>query len=130
MGPVYRSRAGHRFLPEWSLAYDPGGAGIVVRGGMSPARPVLQAVVTSVMIPPGGQAMVQLKLTAVGNSIGVVLPEELLAKLRVRKGDTLFALETPNGIELTRHNAEFEDQMEVAEGVMRDFRDTLRRLAE
>ena len=74
--------------------------------------------------------MVQLKLTAVGNSVGVVLPEELLAKLRVQKGDTLFALETPNGIELTPYSAGFEDQMEVAEGVMRDFRDTLRRLAE
>lgn len=82
------------------------------------------------MIPLGGQAMVRLKLTPVGNSIGVVLPEELLAKLRVQKGDTLLASETPNGIELTPHNAEFEEQMKVAEGVMRDFRDTLRRLAE
>ena len=74
--------------------------------------------------------MVRLKVTTVGNSVGVVLPKELLAKLRVQKGDTLFALETPNGIELTAYDAELERQMEVAEGVMRDFRDTLRRLAE
>ena len=73
--------------------------------------------------------MTKLKLTTVGNSVGVVLPKELLAKLRVQKGDTLFAVETPNGVELTPYDAELEHQIEVAEGVMRDFRDTLRLLA-
>jgi putative addiction module antidote len=73
--------------------------------------------------------MFKLKVTTVGNSAGVVLPKELLAKLRVEKGDILFAVETPNGVELTPYDAELERQMEVAEGVMRDFRDTLRRLA-
>ena len=73
--------------------------------------------------------MVKLKVTTVGNSLGVVLPKELLAKLRVQKGDTLFALETPNGVELTAFDAELERQLDVAEGVMHDFRDALRRLA-
>ena len=73
--------------------------------------------------------MIKLKVTTVGNSAGVVLPKELLAKLRVQKGDTLFALETPNGIELTRYDAEVERQLEVAEGVMREDSDVLRRLA-
>ena len=71
----------------------------------------------------------RLKLTQIGNSVGVVLPKELLAKLRVEKGDTLLALEGPDGIRLQAYDSELEHQMEVAEGVMRDYRDTLRRLA-
>jgi putative addiction module antidote len=73
--------------------------------------------------------MHKLKVTTVGNSAGIVLPKELLAKLRVEKGDTLFAVETPNGIELTAHDDEVARQLEVAEGVMREDRDVLRRLA-
>jgi len=69
------------------------------------------------------------KLTTVGNSTGIVLPRELLEKLRVKKGDILHVLETPNGIELTSFDAEFARQMDVAEGVMREDRDVLRRLA-
>ena len=71
-----------------------------------------------------------LKLTTVGNSVGVVLPKEVLEKLRVTKGDTLFVVETPNGIELTPYNPEFAKQMELAEKVMREDRDVLRKLAE
>lgn len=71
-----------------------------------------------------------LKLTTVGNSVGVVLPKEVLEKLRVTKGDTLFVVETPNGIELTPYNPEFAKQMEFAEKVMREDRDVLRKLAE
>lgn len=70
------------------------------------------------------------KLTTVGNSTGIVLPKELLEKLRVKKGDTLHVLETPNGIELTPLNPEFARQMDVAERVMREDRDILRKLAE
>lgn len=43
----------------------------------------------------------KLKLTAIGNSTGVVLPRELLDKLRVDRGDELMVLETPDGITLT-----------------------------
>ena len=71
-----------------------------------------------------------LKVTTVGNSVGIVLPKEILEKLRVQKGDTLFALETTNGIELTAYNPEFAKQMEMAEKVMREDRDVLRKLAE
>lgn len=73
--------------------------------------------------------MARLKVTTVGNSLGVVLPRELLAKLRVEKGDTLLALETPDGVLLTPYGVERERQLEVAEGVMREDRDVLRRLA-
>jgi putative addiction module antidote len=73
---------------------------------------------------------ITVKLTTVGNSTGIVLPKELLEKLRVQKGDTLHVLETPNGIELTSFDPVFSKQMDVAERVMREDRDILRKLAE
>ena len=72
----------------------------------------------------------KLKLTAIGNSTGVVLPKELLEKLRVQRGDELMVLETPDGITLTPYNPVFAAQMAVAERVMREDRDLLRKLAE
>ncbi|MHC4163735.1 MAG: AbrB/MazE/SpoVT family DNA-binding domain-containing protein [Planctomycetota bacterium] len=74
--------------------------------------------------------MKTLKLTTVGNSTGIVLPKEILLRLRVEKGDTLFALETPHGIELVPYDPDFARQMEDAERVMREDRDVLRKLAE
>ena len=71
-----------------------------------------------------------LKVTTVGNSIGVVLPKDILEKLRVTKGDTLFAIETSKGIELTAYNPDVAEQMKLAEQVMREDRDALRKLAE
>jgi putative addiction module antidote len=74
--------------------------------------------------------MASLKITTVGNSAGIVLPKEILQRLRVDKGDTLYVVETPNGIELTPYDPEFASQMEVAERVMRQDRDVLKKLAE
>ena len=71
-----------------------------------------------------------LKVTTVGNSSGVVLPREILQHLRVEKGDTLYVLQTTNGIELTPYDPELARQMEVAEQVMREDRDVLKKLAE
>lgn len=72
----------------------------------------------------------KLKITAIGNSAGVILPRELLARLRVDKGDELYALETPDGIRLTTYDPELAAQMEVAEEVMRKRRSLLRKLAQ
>jgi putative addiction module antidote len=74
--------------------------------------------------------MTEVKVTTVGNSTGVVLSKEILAKLRVQKGDKLFVTETPNGIELSSYNPEFAAQMELGEEIMRENRDVLRKLAE
>lgn len=74
--------------------------------------------------------MTKLKLAAIGNSTGVILPKEILHRLRMKRGDTLILLETPNGIELTPYDPEFAAQMDVAEQVMRDDRDILKKLAE
>ncbi len=74
--------------------------------------------------------MTSVKVVAVGNSTGVILPKEIVQRLRVKKGDTLYVLETPQGIELTPYDREFAAQMEVAERVMREDRDVLKKLAE
>ena len=71
-----------------------------------------------------------LKLTSVGNSTGLILPRELLRQLRVEKGDVLHVVETERGIELTPYDPEFAAQMEIAEAVMREDRDVLRKLGE
>lgn len=72
----------------------------------------------------------KLKITTIGNSAGVILPRELLARLRLEKGDVLYALETPDGIRLTTYDPEFAAQMDVAERIMHEHRDLLRKLAE
>ena len=70
-----------------------------------------------------------LKLTAIGNSVGIVLPKEVLVRLRVGRGDTLFLTETPTGVELTAYRPEFAQQLELAEDIMRENRDVLKKLA-
>ena len=72
----------------------------------------------------------KLKITSIGNSSGVILPKDLLARLRLGKGDELYALETPNGIQLTVFDPELAAQMEVAEEVMRKRRTLLHKLAQ
>lgn len=71
-----------------------------------------------------------LKLTQIGNSTGVILPREILDRLRVERGDVLSVVETPDGVELTAYDPDFASQMEVAERVMREDRDVLRLLGE
>lgn len=72
----------------------------------------------------------KLKITTIGNSAGVILPRELLTRLRLEKGDELFALETPDGIRLTTYDPTVAKQMEVAEEVMRKRRTLLHKLAQ
>jgi len=70
-----------------------------------------------------------LKLTQIGNSVGVILPKEVLARLKVEKGDTLFITDTPAGLTLTPYDPAFEKQLEVGREFMREYRDTFRALA-
>jgi putative addiction module antidote len=71
-----------------------------------------------------------LKITKIGNSLGVILPKELLAKLRVELGDSIFATEAPDGMRITASNPDFAAKMAVAEKIMREDRDILRVLAQ
>jgi putative addiction module antidote len=73
--------------------------------------------------------MSALKLTQIGNSVGVVLPKELLATLGVGKGDTLYAIQQPDGIRLTVADPDFEAQLAVARRGMKKWRNVLRELA-
>ena len=73
--------------------------------------------------------MTALKLTQIGNSVGVILPKEVLARLKLEKGDTLFVSDTANGIALTPYSPEFEEQMTLARGIMKRRRNVLRELA-
>jgi putative addiction module antidote len=73
--------------------------------------------------------MQALKLTQVGNSVGVILPRELLAKLGVGKGDTIYAIDQPDGVRLTVADPDFAAQMDVARRVMKERRAVLRELA-
>ena len=74
--------------------------------------------------------MSALKVTSIGNSLGVILPKELVAQLRVQKGDHLHVLVTPRGIELSPFDPALDEQLEVGRSVMRRYRSTLRKLAE
>ena len=70
-----------------------------------------------------------LKLTQIGNSVGVILPKEVLARLKLSKGDTLHVSETPDGIALTPYDPSFDEQVDMGREFMREYRDTFRALA-
>jgi len=70
------------------------------------------------------------KVISIGNSSGIILPKETLARLNVQKGDTLYITEGPQGIRLAPFDEEFSRQMETAREIMRENRDVLQRLAE
>lgn len=70
-----------------------------------------------------------LRITQIGNSVGVILPKEILAKLKVEKGDTLFVTETPNGVSLTPFDPTFDEQVALGREFMNEYRDTFHALA-
>lgn len=73
--------------------------------------------------------MHMLKLTQIGNSVGVILPKEALARLRLEKGQSVFLTETPEGYALTPYDPTLEEQIQAGREFMRDFRDTFHQLA-
>ena len=70
------------------------------------------------------------KVTTIGNSAGIILPKELLEKLRISKGDLLTVTETPDGLNLNPYDRDFATAMMLAEEIMREDRDVLRKLAQ
>ena len=71
----------------------------------------------------------KLKLRKVGTSTGVLLPKEALNRLKVKEGDTLFAVEAPDGYLLTPFDPEVEEQVKLGLEFMAKYRDTFRALA-
>jgi putative addiction module antidote len=74
--------------------------------------------------------MATAKIIPVGNSAGIILPKEILARMNVEKGDTLYIVESPQGIRLIPFDQAFATQMGAAREIMRENRDVLQRLAE
>lgn len=73
--------------------------------------------------------MPKLKITTVGASAGLILNKEVMAKLGVKKGDSLYLTEAPGGYRLTPYDPDFERQMTLAEEIMHADRDILRALS-
>ena len=70
-----------------------------------------------------------LKLTQIGNSVGLILPKEVLARLKLVKGDTVFLTDAPGAVTITPHDPSFEEQLEIGREFMREYRDTFNALA-
>jgi putative addiction module antidote len=73
--------------------------------------------------------MFKAKLTTIGNSVGVILPKEALARLKVEKGDMLAFVETPEGYRVQAYDPDFETAMKAYERTARKYRNALRELA-
>ncbi|HRD73466.1 MAG: AbrB/MazE/SpoVT family DNA-binding domain-containing protein [Dechloromonas sp.] len=70
-----------------------------------------------------------LKLTQIGNSVGVILPKDALARMKLEKGDTLYLTESPEGYRLVEYDPTFDQQLSMAEEIMKRRRNVLRELA-
>lgn len=73
--------------------------------------------------------MHMLKLTQIGNSVGVILPKEALARLRLEKGQSVFLTDTPDGFAITPYDPTLEEQIQAGRAFMSEFRDTFHQLA-
>jgi putative addiction module antidote len=74
---------------------------------------------------------VKLEIKKIGNSTGVILPKELLARLNLSQGEWVYVTELPDGgVRLTPYDPDFEDVMRLADEIMDEYRDTLRALAQ
>jgi putative addiction module antidote len=74
--------------------------------------------------------MQKLKLTKIGNSVGVILPKEVLTRLNVVQGDELMLTEELGGVRLSAYSPEVEQQIDAGRDVMRRYRNALKKLAE
>ena len=73
--------------------------------------------------------MTAIKLTAIGTSTGAVIPKEMLTRLKVAKGDTLYAIETADGYLLTPYDPAIDEQLKAGQQFMKQYRDTFKALA-
>ncbi|HWS40127.1 MAG TPA: AbrB/MazE/SpoVT family DNA-binding domain-containing protein [Arenimonas sp.] len=73
--------------------------------------------------------MLKVKVTSVGNSMGILLPKEALSRLKAERGDTLYLVEGPDGYTLTPYQQDFEQQIDAAKSLMKRYKNTLRELA-
>ena len=74
-------------------------------------------------------SMSAIRVTAVGNSVGIILPKELVVRLRLARGDQLHVVETSRGIELTPYDPALEVELKAGRSIARRYRSALRKLA-
>ena len=86
-------------------------------------KPMAPKIITNVITT--ALAMHALQLTQIGNSVGVILPKEVLARLKVEKGDLMYLTDSADGLRLTPHDPNFEVQMKAACAIMRKRRNVL-----
>ncbi len=73
--------------------------------------------------------MHRIKIRRIGNSLGATLPKEVLQKLNVSEGDTVFLTETTQGVQLTAYDPDFEAAMQAFAETRKNYRNALRKLA-
>ena len=73
--------------------------------------------------------MYKIKIRQVGNSLGATIPKEVLEKLRVEEGDTVFVTETPDGVKLSAYDPEFEKAMAIYKQGSHKYRNAMKELA-
>lgn len=70
------------------------------------------------------------KVITVGSSTGIVLPKDVLERLQLQKGDTVYLTETPEGVHITPYRPDFAEAIDTGRRIMRRYRNALRKLAE
>lgn len=73
--------------------------------------------------------MYQIKIRKIGNSLGVTIPQEILKKLNVSEGDSVFVTETPEGVQITPYDPDFQASMQAFAKTRKKYRNALRELA-
>ncbi len=73
--------------------------------------------------------MTVLRLTQIGTSTGIVIPKDMLSRLKSEKGDCLYAIETPEGYLLTPYDPAIQGQLDAGRDFMKQYRDTFKALA-
>lgn len=71
----------------------------------------------------------ELKLTNIGNSVGMILPKEMRDKMKVGNGDAVYLTETPEGYKISPYNPDFDKEMVAARKLMKKRKAVLRELA-
>ncbi|MCB9991225.1 MAG: AbrB/MazE/SpoVT family DNA-binding domain-containing protein [Rhodospirillales bacterium] len=71
-----------------------------------------------------------LKLTTIGSSTGAIFPKEMLAQMKLGKGDKVYAVETPDGLLLTPYDPTIQEQLDIGLDFMSEYKDTFKVLAE
>lgn len=76
-----------------------------------------------------GIRAVKAKVQKIGNSLGVILPKEVLSRHRIGEGDVLTLSEGPSGVILSVYDEELQEELAIGDAFMREYRDTFKALA-